>query len=355
MGEWFNKNGGTLLGSLLGGLFNIGSNAMQIKYQREANAQNVALQRETNALNAQMVREQNAAAMSESEKARSYDSATAQVGRLRAAGMSKAGALGAINGAGGYTPAPVNAAQAHAPQVQAPQVDFTGVSNAIQGFLQLSEQKRQFNETMKLERDKFAEEQLNNAKVRDLQDAQISKIAKDNDVSDATILKLFADTELTYAELRTELSKYDLNVKQAALISEQTKLTAAQILQVKENTKLVHEQIELVKQQALKTFEERGLTAAQTAVAWKQFEDLDNKVNQYLDDVANGKYVNEREIIRLNKEILEFTKSIKADEALTSQTESEIENNPAGYGLRMWEYVISKMFPVGKTIFGKSK
>ena len=206
VGQWFNQNGGNLLGSFLSGLFNIGANAMQIRYQRETNAQNIAMQRETNALNAQLVREQNAAAMNEAEKARSYDSATAQVGRLRAAGMSKAGALGAINGAGGYTPAPVNAAQAQAPQVQAPQIDLTGVSNAIQGFMQLKEQKRQFNETMELERQKFAEEQLNNAKVRDLQDAQISKIAKEIEVSDATIRNLFADTDIKYAELQTELS-----------------------------------------------------------------------------------------------------------------------------------------------------
>lgn len=343
------------IGSLIQGFTNIAANAMQINYQREANAQNIAMQRETNALNAKLVGQQNLAAMAESEKARQYDSASAQVSRLRAAGMSKAGALGAINGAGGYTPAPVNAAQAHAPQVQAPQIDLTGVSNAIQGFMQLREQKRQFNETMYLERQKFAEEQLNNSKVRDLQDAQISKIAKDNEVSDASILKLFADTDLTYAELRTELSKYDLNVKQAALISEQTKLTSAQILQVKENTKLLREQTELVKEQTLKTWKERGLTEAQTAVAWKQFEDLDNKVNQYLDDVAHGKYANEQEITRLNKEILEYTKSIKADEALTSQVESSIENNPAGQGLRMWEYVVSKMIPIGKTVFGKSK
>lgn len=344
MGEWFNKNGGTLLGSLLGGLFNIGSNAMQIKYQREANAQNVALQRETNALNAQMVREQNAAAMSESEKARSYDSATAQVGRLRAAGMSKAGALGAINGAGGYTPAPINAAQAHAPQVQAPQVDFTGVSNAIQGFMQLSEQKRQFNETMKLEREKFAEEQINNAKVRDLQDAQISKIAKDNDVSDATIMKLFADTELTYAELRTELSKYDLNVKQAALISEQTKLTASQILQVKAATKLTYAQIDT-------ELSKKKLTDAQVKQYAKEYERLAQEVEEFMLSDAKYQRLNSR---RLELEILEFQRNITGDTSTITRNQADkserIENaaataNQASGGcVAMWSYLTEELF-----------
>lgn len=344
MGQWFNNNGGTLLGSFLSGLFNIGANAMQIKYQREANAQNIAMQRETNALNAKLVGQQNLAAMAESDKARQYDSASAQVSRLRAAGMSKAGALGAINGAGGYTPAPVNAAQAHAPQVQAPQIDLTGVSNAIQGFMQLREQKRQFNETMDLERQKFAEEQLNNAKVRDLQDAQISKIAKENEVSDASILKLFADTDLTYAQLRTEFTKYDLNVKQAALISEQTKLTAAQILQVKASTKLTQAQIET-------ELSKKQLTDSQVKQYAKEYERIAQQVDEFMSSDAINQRKNERQ---LTQDILEFQRNITGDTATITRNQADkserienaaaIANQSTGGCVAMWSYLTEEIF-----------
>ena len=127
------------IGGLLTGLAGTITNAIQGKKQREANLQAI---RETNASNLEQVDRQNAAAAAEAEKQRAYESAPAQVSRLRSAGMSKAGALGAINGAGGYTPAPVNAAQAQAPTQEYQPVDFSGITNALQGMAQLSEQKR---------------------------------------------------------------------------------------------------------------------------------------------------------------------------------------------------------------------
>lgn len=125
--------------NLFSGLAGTITNAVQAKKQREANLQGI---RETNATNERLVDKQNAAAAAEAEKQRAYESAPAQVSRLRSAGMSKAGALGAINGAGGYTPAPVNAAQAQAPTQEYQQIDFSGITNALQGMAQLSEQKR---------------------------------------------------------------------------------------------------------------------------------------------------------------------------------------------------------------------
>lgn len=126
-------------GGIFVGLLDTIVNAVQGKKQREANLQGI---RETNATNERLVDKQNAAAAAEAEKQRAYESAPAQVSRLRSAGMSKAGALGAINGAGGYTPAPVNAAQAQAPTQEYQQIDFSGITNALQGMAQLSEQKR---------------------------------------------------------------------------------------------------------------------------------------------------------------------------------------------------------------------
>lgn len=134
------------IGSILTGLTGIITNAVQGKKQRDANIQAT---RETNAQNERLVDKQNAAAAAESEKQRAYESAPAQVSRLRSAGMSKAGALGAINGAGGYTPAPVNAAQAQAPTAEYQPVDFSGLANAMQGMAQLQEQKRVNTEVIK--------------------------------------------------------------------------------------------------------------------------------------------------------------------------------------------------------------
>lgn len=127
------------------------------KVSQETNATNVALTQATNEQNANNVAAANAAQAAESEKARAYDSPISQVSRLRAAGMSKSGALGAISGAGSYTPAAVNVAQA-----QAPQIDSSGILNAIQNFanttdsaFNLKETARQFNASNKLDRDKF--------------------------------------------------------------------------------------------------------------------------------------------------------------------------------------------------------
>lgn len=169
---------GDYLGYLLGAAANLFGGVLNWFGQRDTNRTNVQMARETNEFNARLVEKQNAAAEAESEKQRAYESATAQVARLRAAGMSKAGALGAINGAGGYSPAPVNVAQAQAPQTQAPVMDLSGLSNALQGMAQLQEQKRvntevinntkqntlkQEQETRKAELEGNAQELLNSA------------------------------------------------------------------------------------------------------------------------------------------------------------------------------------------------
>ena len=127
------------------------------KVAQQTNATNVALTNSTNEQNAKNVAAANAAQAAESEKARAYDSASSQVSRLRAAGMSKSAALGAISGAGSYTPAAVNVAQS-----QAPQIDSSGILSAIQNLanntsnaFSLKENSRQFNETLKLDRDRY--------------------------------------------------------------------------------------------------------------------------------------------------------------------------------------------------------
>lgn len=206
------------------------------------NERNIQMQRETNQMNMQIAREANAAQAAESEKAFQRSKATTQVNLMRAAGMSKAGALNALSGGGVYTPAPVNTAQ-----MQAPSSNVDGVVNALsslgKGFgntaqlkqakemaqKELDMQKYQFEEQLKLERDKFDEDKINNSSMRSLNDSQIAKIAKELELTDAQVKKLAADTDLTKQQLLTEI--------------ERTGLTAAQILQVQEDTKLSTQKI----------------------------------------------------------------------------------------------------------------
>ena len=96
----------------------------------------------------------------ESEKAYKRSSAPNQVGLMTAAGMSRAGAINALNGGGSYTPAPISLTS---PDVKGtigelPRLLVDALSsfsaNTAQ-MAQLQEQKRQFNLTNKLEQDKL--------------------------------------------------------------------------------------------------------------------------------------------------------------------------------------------------------
>ena len=108
-----------------------------------------------NRRNMQAIERQNAQAAAESEKAYQRSKPTTQVTNMRQAGMSQAGAINALNGGGSYTPAPVAAGQEQ-------MLDFSGIQGALANMAQvglanaqLKEQKRQFNENLNLERDRF--------------------------------------------------------------------------------------------------------------------------------------------------------------------------------------------------------
>lgn len=127
-----NKNNG-----MLKSLLSAGSGILGTVLQ---NVFNTRQMKETNKANREMVAMQNAAQAKESEKAYQRSLPIIQTNAMEQAGMSKAGAINALNGGGSYQAAPVNAAQD-----QAPQIDVTQAINAIQASAQLAEQKRQFN------------------------------------------------------------------------------------------------------------------------------------------------------------------------------------------------------------------
>lgn len=131
------------IGSILGNVINT----------QQVNKANQQLTAQTNAANVAMVREQNRAAALEAEKAYQRSLPTNQVANMMSAGMSRAGALNAINGGGSYTPAPVNVAQNEAPQMQG--VDFSALANVGMAISAQKSQERMHAKDIALERDKF--------------------------------------------------------------------------------------------------------------------------------------------------------------------------------------------------------
>lgn len=89
----------------------------------------------TNKKNEQLARQQNAFQRQENELAYQRAKPQNQVSQMMQAGMSKAGALNAINGGATYQPAPISSATA-----QAPQIDLT---SAFDGLLQIGENAKQ--------------------------------------------------------------------------------------------------------------------------------------------------------------------------------------------------------------------
>ena len=117
----------------------------------------------TNKKNQEIAREQNALQVRESEKAYERGKPINQVAQMQAAGMSKAGALNAINGGATYQPAPMTSAQAQAPQID--------LSTAFDGLMQIGENAKQ----RKLQED-LQEQQIKAAKQA--QEAQFEENEK---------------------------------------------------------------------------------------------------------------------------------------------------------------------------------
>ena len=157
----------------------------------------------TNKKNQEIAREQNALQVRESEKAYERGKPINQVAQMQAAGMSKAGALNAINGGATYQPAPMTSAQAQAPQID--------LSTAFDGLMQIGENAKQ----RKLQED-LQEQQIKAAKQA--QDAQFEENEKQRkhdalmkDVDTAN------QTQHDYLEYQKHLDRLNLDSKDLQL------------------------------------------------------------------------------------------------------------------------------------------
>lgn len=168
------------------------------------NAFNVRQQKEVNKNNRELVQMQNDAAAAESEKAYKRSLPVNQVGNMRAAGMSHAAAINALNDGGSYQPAPVNTAQD-----QAPQIDLSQAINAVQSAAALKEQKRQFDMQHELaERQQMFEERKYNEGA-ELRGAELRSALANAGIAEAesTIYKIEAEIQTARKQGRLEAEK----------------------------------------------------------------------------------------------------------------------------------------------------
>lgn len=141
LGDFYGRSSGTPIKrrnlSWINTLFSGASGVLGTILQNVYNTRQIE---STNKANKEIVEMQNQAAAAESEKAYKRSLPQNQVANMMNAGMSRAGAINALNGGGHYQPAPVSASME-----QAPQIDLSSAINAVQASAQLAEQKRQFN------------------------------------------------------------------------------------------------------------------------------------------------------------------------------------------------------------------
>lgn len=270
------------LGNVFGSM--VGAQASMVN-TRQTNEMNYKIAKETNEANRKLVEMQNQAAKDEAELAYKRSSAGNQVNLMRQAGMSRAGAINALNGGGSYTPAPVNTSQDSAPQMQT--TDLSMLANIGQGLEAISQRKHD---------EKMQEKQLKAAKEH--QEAQIK--------SNERIAQLQADTTNRNADNRLnfdkeqfdKLSPYQIRQIEANI----DKLKSDKTLTDKQADDLAYRMAEY-QSQPYKTVRDtenlvRGLQADfDYRITEKSFADYLNENYDYV----NGVYVPKKWISNANK------------------------------------------------------
>lgn len=190
----------------------------------QVNKTNLNIAGKTNEANRQMVEMQNKAAAAESEKAYQRSKATTQVTNMMQAGMSRAGAINALNGGGSYTPAPVNTSQDSAPQMQT--TDLSALANIGQAFAQRAQQKHD---------EKMQAKQIAAQKDEAQKQREHELLLKDIDTANQT-QRDYLEYTMRERELQLKSNDFEFRKEQykdtAAQIKENTNYTKAQRLQL---------------------------------------------------------------------------------------------------------------------------
>lgn len=304
--------------SLLDPLLNLFGVGIGAYVNARNNERNIDMQRETNQMNQQIAREANAAQAAESAKAFNNSKATTQVGLMRSAGMSKAGALNALSGGGVYTPAPVNTAQ-----MQSPSSNVDGVVNALSSlgdgfgnFAQLKQAKELAQKELQARADELKEQQKNNKIERDYKELQLYK-----DKYEATVLSWISEATAAIPKeditsgsvmnyIREHHGKDDAfqAVKQELL----NNTVNAQVSQRKANAdaglaefNLEHAQ-ERYDKEIEKYADEHKLSEQQYKAMKEQYKVIVQDVKEYLSDKAKTGRNNEMILTTLRQKLEEY-------------------------------------------------
>ncbi len=173
----------------------------------------------TNKKNREIAREQNSLQVRESEKAYERGKPINQVAQMQAAGMSKAGALNAINGGATYQPAPMTSAQAQVPQID--------LSTAFDGLMQIGEnaKQRKLQEDLQAKQIKAAENAQKAQFEENAKQREHDLLVKDIDTAN--------QTQHDYLEYEKHKDNYNLALKRYNLdkdISDQLTPRQARVL-----------------------------------------------------------------------------------------------------------------------------
>lgn len=236
---------------LLSNIFNMVMATKQYKLAEKANTANIEAQKRANDTNIMLTRETNAKQMELAEKEYQRSLPTNQVANYMNAGMSRAGALGALTGAGTYSAPSLNTAQ-----VSPEKSDVSGQSQAIEQMMGVVANAMQ----MKQEKE-IAREQMENAKeIARIQAESAQNVAEINSESSAYIAdkdyegrdltssrQLFASLQqigLGYSELAERRRQYDdMSELNKELLQKQIKHLEAQTDLDKERKKEISDKL----------------------------------------------------------------------------------------------------------------
>lgn len=315
------------IGSILGNVINT----------QQVNKANQQLTEQTNAANVAMVREQNRAAALEAEKAYQRSLPTNQVANMMSAGMSRAGALNAINGGGSYTPAPVNVAQNEAPQMQG--VDFSALANVGMAISAQKSQERMQKEQIKAQAKENAANRANAKEVAKMQ-LEGSKYSADKSAESS---KYGADKNAKTAAERLEFDKSVHNFfkdNQNKLLSRQIEAYVEsnkasrqqrehlEVLKpflkdkAEEEVKLIKQQIQRAKDQSDIEYKEYLLDKIRTSISSKfgvRIDELRNSIDFWNQSRGTWAYTigypgsNDklRELERVEKDFMDYLSEIE--------------------------------------------
>lgn len=189
-------------------IFNMVMAKKQYKLSEQANTANIEAQKRANDTNIMLTRETNAQQMELAEKEYQRSLPTTQVANYMNAGMSRAGAIGALSGAGSYSAPSLNTAQ-----VNAEQSDVSGQTAALEQMVGIAANAMQMRQEAKL-----AREQMRNAKeIAHIQAESAQNVAEINKTSHAY------GSELTY---QGQVYSSDMQYKGQELVSRRQMETA---------------------------------------------------------------------------------------------------------------------------------